>query len=209
MHHRNRNQGKKAQKSHPQPFKRIDMSLAQAQQARQILDRIVGFELYPVVWQKVPGGKSAGRVQSPAVRLLVEREREIEAFEGSATFKVTAEFSVDGALMKAELPKRFDTEAEAQSFLEGLINATFTVSDVTTSPATRNPGPPFTTSTLQQEANSRLGFSAKATMGAAQKLYQEGKITYMRTDSVNLSSPALAQMTDYIKTEHVGLKENS
>jgi DNA topoisomerase-1 len=180
----------------------IDMSLVQAQQARQILDRIVGFELSPVVWQKVPGGKSAGRVQSPAVRLLVEREREIEAFEGSATFKVTAEFSVDGALMKAELPKRFDTEAEAQSFLEGLINATFTVSDVTTSPATRNPGPPFTTSTLQQEANSRLGFSAKATMGAAQKLYQEGKITYMRTDSVNLSSQALAQMTDYIKAEH-------
>jgi len=180
----------------------IDMSLVQAQQARQILDRIVGFELSPVVWQKVPGGKSAGRVQSPAVRLLVEREREIEAFEGSATFKVTAEFSVDGALMKAELPKRFDTEAEAQSFLESLINASFTVSDVTTSPATRNPGPPFTTSTLQQEANSRLGFSAKATMGAAQKLYQEGKITYMRTDSVNLSSQALAQMTDYIKAEH-------
>jgi len=180
----------------------IDMSLVQAQQARQILDRIVGFELSPVVWQKVPGGKSAGRVQSPAVRLLVEREREIEAFEGSATFKVTAEFSVDGALMKAELPKRFDTEAEAQSFLESLINASFTVSDVTTSPATRNPGPPFTTSTLQQEANSRLGFSAKATMGAAQKLYQEGKITYMRTDSVNLSSQALAQMTDYIKAKH-------
>ncbi len=180
----------------------IDMSLVQAQQARQILDRIVGFELSPVVWQKVPGGKSAGRVQSPAVRLLVEREREIEAFEGSATFKVTAEFSVDGALMKAELPKRFDTEAEAQSFLESLIDASFTVSDVTTSPATRNPGPPFTTSTLQQEANSRLGFSAKATMGAAQKLYQEGKITYMRTDSVNLSSQALAQMTDYIKAEH-------
>ncbi|HMS31644.1 MAG TPA: type I DNA topoisomerase, partial [Candidatus Saccharibacteria bacterium] len=180
----------------------IDMSLVQAQQARQILDRIVGFELSPVVWQKVPGGKSAGRVQSPAVRLLVEREREIEAFEGSATFKVTAEFSVNGALMKAELPKRFDTEAEAQSFLESLVSASFVVSDVTTSPATRNPGPPFTTSTLQQEANSRLGFSAKATMGAAQKLYQEGKITYMRTDSVNLSSQALAQMTDYIKAEH-------
>ncbi len=179
----------------------VDMSLVQAQQARQILDRLVGFELSPVVWQKVPGGKSAGRVQSPAVRLLVEREREIDAFAGSAVFKVTAEFSVAGAAMKAELPKRFETEEEAQAFLESLINASFTVSDVTTSPSTRNPGAPFTTSTLQQDANSRLGFSAKATMSAAQKLYQEGKITYMRTDSVNLSGQALAQMTDYITSE--------
>lgn len=177
----------------------VDMSLVEAQQARQILDRLVGFELSPVVWQKVPGGKSAGRVQSPAVRLLVEREREIEAFEGSFQFKVTAEFTHDGDTFKAELPKRFDTEKEAQTFLESLKDATFTVSDVTTSPSTRNPGAPFTTSTLQQEANSRLGFSAKATMGAAQKLYQEGKITYMRTDSVNLSSQALGQMTSYIK----------
>lgn len=179
----------------------IDMNLVQAQQARQILDRIVGFELSPVVWQKVPGGKSAGRVQSPAVRLLVEREREIEAFEGSYTFKVTAEFTVNNQLMKAELPKRFDTEEEARKFLESLTNATFRVSDVSTSPATRNPSAPFTTSTLQQEANARLGFSAKATMSAAQKLYQEGKITYMRTDSVNLSSQALAQMTQYIKKQ--------
>jgi len=177
----------------------VDMSLVQAQQARQILDRIVGFELSPVVWQKVPGGKSAGRVQSPAVRLLVEREREIDAFEGSYTFKVTAEFSSKGGALRAELPERFKTEAEAQKFLESLLGATFTVSDVTTSPSSRNPGAPFTTSTLQQEANSRLGFSAKATMSSAQKLYQEGKITYMRTDSVNLSGQALSQMTDYIK----------
>jgi DNA topoisomerase I len=180
----------------------VDMSLVQAQQARQILDRIVGFELSPVVWQKVPGGKSAGRVQSPAVRLLVEREREIDGFEGSATFKVTAEFNVEGADMKAELPHKFKTEPEAQLFLESLIDATFTVSNVTTSPSTRNPGAPFTTSTLQQDANSRLGFSAKATMSAAQKLYQEGKITYMRTDSVNLSGQAIASASEFIKSEY-------
>ncbi len=177
----------------------IDMDLVQAQQARQILDRLVGFELSPVVWRKVPGGKSAGRVQSPAVRLLVEREREIEAFNGSFSFKVVAEFTYNGEIIKAELPNRFDTEAEAQTFLESLINSTFVVSDVTTSPATRNPAAPFTTSTLQQDANSRLGFSARATMSSAQKLYQEGKITYMRTDSVNLSGQAIAMATDYIK----------
>ncbi len=180
----------------------IDMQLVEAQQARQILDRIVGFELSPVVWQKVPGGKSAGRVQSPAVRLLVEREREIRKFEGSASYKVTVELKVKGATMKAELPKKFGTEEEAHKFLESLIGSTFTISNVSTSPGTRNPGPPFTTSTLQQEANSRLGFSAKATMGAAQKLYQEGKITYMRTDSVNLSKQALAQITDYVTTTY-------
>jgi DNA topoisomerase-1 len=181
----------------------VDMALVEAQQARQVLDRLVGFELSPVVWQKVPGGKSAGRVQSPAVRLIVEREREIEAFEGSATYKVTAEFTLtDKTIMKAELPQRFDTEAEAHKFLGSLIGATFTVSDITTSPSTRNPGAPFTTSTLQQEANSRLGFGSRATMASAQRLYQEGKITYMRTDSVNLSSQALAQMTEYIKGEY-------
>jgi DNA topoisomerase-1 len=179
----------------------VDMNLVQAQQARQILDRLVGFELSPVVWQKVPGGKSAGRVQSPAVRLLVEREREIQAFESTFSFRVSAIFSAGGQELKAELPQRFDTEDEARKFLESLQGATFSVSNVTTSPATRNPGPPFTTSSLQQEANSRLGFGAKATMGSAQKLYQEGKITYMRTDSVNLSGQALAQMSDYIKSE--------
>lgn len=179
----------------------VDMNLVQAQQARQILDRIVGFELSPVVWQKVPGGKSAGRVQSPAVRLLVEREREIEGFEGSFQFKVTAEFEHSGDVFKAELPKRFDTEDEAKAFLESLKDATFTVSDIVKSPGTRNPGAPYTTSTLQQDANTRLGFGSRATMAAAQKLYQEGKITYMRTDSVNLSKQSLAQMTEYIKGE--------
>lgn len=180
----------------------VDMNLVKAQQARQILDRIVGFELSPVVWQKVPGGKSAGRVQSPAVRLLVEREREIDAFEGSAQFKVIAEFTSGKDVLRAELPKKFDTEAETEAFLKSLIGAKFVVSDVTTSPGTRNPSAPFTTSTLQQEANSRLGFSAKATMGSAQKLYQEGKITYMRTDSVNMSNQALGQITQYIKSQY-------
>jgi len=178
----------------------VDMELVQAQQARQILDRLVGFELSPVIWQKVPGGKSAGRVQSPAVRLLVEREREIQGFEGSFQFKVTAEFIQSGETVKAELPQKFKTEEEAQAFLASLINATFSVSDVTTSPGTRNPGAPFTTSTLQQEANSKLGFGARATMSSAQKLYQEGKITYMRTDSNTLSGQAIAAAADYIKS---------
>ena len=179
----------------------VDMQLVQAQQARQILDRLVGFELSPVVWQKVPGGKSAGRVQSPAVRLLVDREREIQKFEGSFTFKITAEFIHDGQLIESELPNRFDTEAEAQKFLESLGNAEFSVSNVTKTPGTRNPGAPFTTSTLQQEANSKLGFGARATMSSAQKLYQEGKITYMRTDSVNLSGQAIAAAKDFITSK--------
>ncbi len=176
----------------------VDMELVQAQQARQILDRLVGFELSPVIWQKVPGGKSAGRVQSPAVRLLVEREREIDAFSSKATFKVTAEFIHDGQTVKAELTQRFDSEEAAQAFLESIKDASFTVSKVATSPGTRNPGAPFTTSTLQQEANSKLGFGARATMSSAQKLYQEGKITYMRTDSMTLSGQAIAAAADYI-----------
>lgn len=179
----------------------VDMQLVQAQQARQILDRLVGFELSPVVWQKVPGGKSAGRVQSPAVRLLVEREREIQGFEGSFQFKVTAEFTHQGAVVKAELPQRFGTEQEAHDFLAQLAGANFTVSNVTTSPGTRNPGAPFTTSTLQQEANAKLGFGSRATMSSAQKLYQAGKITYMRTDSTVLSKQALAATADYITGE--------
>ena len=177
----------------------VDMKLVEAQQARQILDRIVGFELSPVVWQKVPGGKSAGRVQSPAVRLLVEREHEIEAFAGSSQFKVTAIFAAGGQELKAELKQRFDSEDAARAFLESLASATFTVIDISTSPSSRNPAAPFTTSTLQQEANSKLGMGSRATMASAQKLYQEGRITYMRTDSVNLSSQAIAASADYIK----------
>ncbi|AJA06390.1 DNA topoisomerase I [Candidatus Nanosynbacter lyticus] len=177
----------------------VDMNLVQAQQARQILDRLVGFELSPVVWQKVPGGKSAGRVQSPAVRLLVEREREIMRFEGSSQFKVTAIFIHDNQEFKAELNQKFDSEAAAHEFLTSLKPATFTVSDISKTPGTRNPAAPFTTSTLQQEANAKLGFSSKATMASAQRLYQDGKITYMRTDSVNLSGQAIASATDFIK----------
>lgn len=177
----------------------VDMKLVEAQQARQILDRIVGFELSPVVWQKVPGGKSAGRVQSPAVRLLVEREREIDAFAGSSQFKVTAIFAAGKQELKAELKQRFDSEDAARAFLESLASATFTVTDISTSPSSRNPAAPFTTSTLQQEANSKLGMGSRATMASAQKLYQEGRITYMRTDSVNLSSQAIAASADYIK----------
>lgn len=177
----------------------VDMKLVEAQQARQILDRIVGFELSPVVWQKVPGGKSAGRVQSPAVRLLVEREHEIDAFAGSSQFKVTAIFAAGKQELKAELKQRFDSEDTARAFLESLAGATFTVTDISTSPSSRNPAAPFTTSTLQQEANSKLGMGSRATMASAQKLYQEGRITYMRTDSVNLSSQAIAASADYIK----------
>ncbi|MCD1275888.1 MAG: type I DNA topoisomerase [Candidatus Nanogingivalaceae bacterium] len=177
----------------------VDMKLVEAQQARQILDRIVGFELSPVVWQKVPGGKSAGRVQSPAVRLLVEREHEIDAFASSSQFKVTAIFAAGGQELKAELKQRFDSEEEARTFLESLAGATFTVANISTSPSSRNPAAPFTTSTLQQEANSKLGMGSRATMASAQKLYQEGRITYMRTDSVNLSGQAIAASADYIK----------
>ena len=177
----------------------VDMKLVEAQQARQILDRIVGFELSPVVWQKVPGGKSAGRVQSPAVRLLVEREHEIDAFAGSSQFKVTAIFAAGKQELKADLKQRFDSEDAARAFLESLASATFTVTDISTSPSSRNPAAPFTTSTLQQEANSKLGMGSRATMASAQKLYQEGRITYMRTDSVNLSSQAIAASADYIK----------
>lgn len=180
----------------------VDMHLVEAQQARQILDRLVGFELSPVVWQKVPGGKSAGRVQSPAVRLLVEREREIEQFEGSFTFRVVAEFSHNGMNVRAELPQKFKTEEEARTFLSSLKDATFSVADVTKNPGTRNPGAPFTTSTLQQDANAKLGFGSKATMASAQKLYQEGRITYMRTDSTVLSAQAITSAKDFITSAY-------
>jgi len=176
----------------------VDMHIVEAQQARQILDRIVGFELSPVVWKKVPGGKSAGRVQSPAVRLLVEREREIESFEGSYQFKITATFATSEGELKTELSERFDTEEEAQKFLESLKGASYSVTEVQVSPGTRNPGAPFTTSTLQQDANSKLGFGSKATMSSAQRLYQNGHITYMRTDSVFLSGQSIAAAKSFI-----------
>ena len=176
----------------------VDMKLVEAQQARQILDRIVGFELSPVVWQKVPGGKSAGRVQSPAVRLLVEREREIESFEGSYQFRVSAVFESEGEAFKAELDQRFDSETDAKNFLQSLKNASYSVANITVAPGVRNPGPPFTTSTLQQDANAKLGFGSKATMSSAQRLYQNGHITYMRTDSVFLSGQYIASSQAFI-----------
>lgn len=175
----------------------VNMDLVNAQQARRILDRLVGFELSPVLWKKVKPALSAGRVQSVAVRLIVEREREIIAFDSTPYFRVVAQFhAADGSdktLFKAELPARFETEEQAREFLEKCVGATFTVAKAEEKPAQRFPAPPFTTSTLQQEAGRKLGMSVSQTMSVAQHLYEQGLITYMRTDSVNLSKQALAQ----------------
>ncbi|NCP89767.1 MAG: type I DNA topoisomerase [Flavobacteriales bacterium] len=169
----------------------IDYNLVDAQQARRVLDRIVGYELSPVLWRKVKGGLSAGRVQSVSVRLIVEREREIQEFKSVASFRIDAEFSNEaGQSFKAKLPKTFSTQAEAYKFLESNINATFKVSELEKKPAKKSPAAPFTTSTLQQEASRKLYFSVSKTMTMAQRLYESGLITYMRTDSVNLSNEA-------------------
>ena len=180
----------------------VNMDLVNAQQARRILDRLVGFELSPVLWKKVRPSLSAGRVQSVAVRLIVEREREIIAFRPSPYFRVVAQFHTTGAeektLFKAEIPTRFETAAEAEAFLGSCIGATFTVARVEKKPAQRYPAPPFTTSTLQQEAGRKLGMSVSQTMSVAQHLYEQGLITYMRTDSVNLSQQALAQCKEEV-----------
>ena len=170
----------------------IDIDLVNAQQARRVLDRIVGFELSPILWKKIKPSLSAGRVQSVAVRLIVDREREIQNFKAESNYKIVALFTdTNGVELKAELSKRFASKKEAQDFLEKCKDASFTVSDVVTKPAKRTPAPPFTTSTLQQEAARKLGYSVSQTMMIAQKLYESGKITYMRTDSVNLSNLAL------------------
>jgi len=171
--------------------RKVDINLVNAQQARRVLDRLVGFELSPVLWKKVKPKLSAGRVQSVAVRLIVEREREIEDFVSKSSYRVSAIFSTEMGNFKAELSKRFDVEEEAREFLERCINAAFKVSSLEQKPATKSPAPPFTTSTLQQEASRKLGFSVSQTMTIAQRLYESGKITYMRTDSVNLSDTAL------------------
>ena len=176
--------------------RQIDLNLVDAQQARRILDRIVGFELSPVLWRKVKPALSAGRVQSVAVRLIAEREREIQAFHSEAAYRVTAVFPVpdaNGKLveMKAELEHRFKAKEEARRFLESCKDATFTIRDIATRPLKKSPAPPFTTSTLQQEAARKLGFSVAQTMMVAQSLYESGHITYMRTDSVNLSELAI------------------
>jgi DNA topoisomerase I len=171
--------------------RKIDYNLVNAQQARRVLDRLVGFELSPVLWKKVKPSLSAGRVQSVAVRLIVEREREVNKFKAEAAFKIVALFGKGKEAFKAELPERFAKQDDAEKFLTDCINAEFKISSLETKPAKRSPAAPFTTSTLQQEASRKLGFSVLRTMTVAQKLYESGKITYMRTDSVNLSDTAL------------------
>ncbi|WP_081210479.1 type I DNA topoisomerase [Salegentibacter sediminis] len=169
----------------------INYNLVNAQQARRVLDRLVGYELSPVLWRKVKGGLSAGRVQSVAVRLIVERERDIQNFTPEGSFRIDAEFSTeDGKSFKAKLPKNFDTKEEAEAFLKENLGANFKVAELTTKPAKKSPAPPFTTSTLQQESARKLYFSVSKTMTMAQRLYEAGHITYMRTDSVNLSDDA-------------------
>ncbi len=171
--------------------RKIDYDLVDAQQARRVLDRIVGYELSPVLWRKVKGGLSAGRVQSVSVRLIVEREREIQSFKAEASYRIDAEFSNQaGQSFKAKLPKTIKTKAEALAFLNENTNTTFKVSNLEKKPAKKSPAAPFTTSTLQQEASRKLYFSVSKTMTMAQRLYEAGLITYMRTDSVNLSDEA-------------------
>ncbi len=171
--------------------RKIDYNLVNAQQARRVLDRLVGFELSPVLWKKVKPSLSAGRVQSVAVRLIVDREREINKFTAEAAFKIVAIFGKGKEAFKAELPERYAKQEDAEKFLSDCIKAEFNISSLETKPAKRSPAAPFTTSTLQQEASRKLGFSVARTMQVAQKLYEAGKITYMRTDSVNLSETAL------------------
>ncbi len=179
--------------------RKVDMSLVNAQQARRVLDRIVGFKLSPVLWRKVKPNLSAGRVQSVAVRLIVEREREVQAFQSEASYRVNALLALpDGNQLKAELNRRFQTRAESEKFLDAVKDATLTIDDIQTRPVHRTPAPPFTTSTLQQEAAHKLGFPVSQTMMVAQRLYENGYITYMRTDSVNLSKLALGTSRDVI-----------
>jgi len=177
----------------------VDLHLVDAQQARRVLDRLVGYELSPVLWKKVRAGLSAGRVQSVAVRLIVEREREIDAFNAESSFKVTTDFKAGKDEVPAELTTKFTNEKEAKSFLEDCIKSTFTVDSIIKKPGSRSPSTPFTTSTLQQEASRKLGFSVRQTMSVAQRLYESGHITYMRTDSTTLSVQALNAAESYIK----------
>ena len=171
----------------------VDQNLVNAQQARRVLDRLVGFELSPVLWKKVKPGLSAGRVQSVAVRLVVEREREVANHLSASAYRIVARFDAGrGAVLEAELPTRYKVRAEAEAFLERCVGATYQIASLDKKPGKRSPAAPFTTSTLQQEASRKLGFSVAQTMSVAQKLYEAGKISYMRTDSVNLSGEALA-----------------
>ncbi len=184
--------------------RKIDINLVNAQQARRVLDRIVGFKLSPVLWRKVKPALSAGRVQSVAVRLIVEREREIQNFTGEDNYRVTAVFTTEhGAELKAELNQRFSTAEQAEKFLSSCLSAKYSIQEITTKPQKRTPAPPFTTSTLQQEAAHKLGFTVAQTMMVAQHLYESGRITYMRTDSVNLSTLCLGASKKVI-TEQMG-----
>ncbi|MEL6358328.1 MAG: type I DNA topoisomerase, partial [Bacteroidota bacterium] len=181
----------------------IDIALVDSQQARRVLDRLVGYDLSPILWKKIKRGLSAGRVQSVAVRLVVERERAIYAFQPVASFAITALFDLGNKkFLQAELPTRFKTEAEAHGFLAQCQDATFRVQNLEKKPAKRSPAPPFTTSTLQQEASSKLGYSVTRTMVLAQHLYEAGKISYMRTDSVNLSKEAVDGARQEIQTAY-------
>jgi DNA topoisomerase-1 len=181
----------------------INKHLVDAQQARRVLDRLVGYELSPILWRKVKGGLSAGRVQSVSVRILVEREREIEAFNPVASYKIQAVFTtIEGKAVKATTATAFETLAQAQAFLEQNIGASYRVSSIEKKPAKKSPTAPFTTSTLQQEASRKLGFSVSRTMSNAQRLYESGHITYMRTDSVNLSKQALAEASEVITKQY-------
>ncbi|WP_017729828.1 type I DNA topoisomerase [Nafulsella turpanensis] len=181
----------------------IDLDLVHAQQARRVLDRLVGFELSPVLWKKIKRGLSAGRVQSVAVRLVVEREREIEQFESKSAFRVTAEFLLEGGkTLQAELGERFNTKEEAQAFLEKCVGASFTIDSLEKKPGKRTPAAPFTTSTLQQEASRKLGYSVSRTMSLAQRLYEAGKISYMRTDSTGLSDEAVQKASSEIRKSY-------
>jgi DNA topoisomerase-1 len=180
----------------------VDLKLVDAQQARRVLDRLVGYELSPVLWKKVRAGLSAGRVQSVAVRLIVEREREIRDHAAESSFRVIAIFTIDGQDLKAELASKLPVKDDARAFLEAAASALFTVEDIATKPGSRNPGAPFTTSTLQQEAARRLGYSVKQTMTLAQRLYESGKITYMRTDSTTLSGFAINAAEEYINGQY-------
>ncbi len=194
---------KKAITSAIESPREIDYNLVNAQQARRILDRLVGYELSPVLWKKVKRGLSAGRVQSVAVRMVVEKEREIEAFKSATFFKVQAIFQLEkGKELKAELPEKFKTEEEAREFLEKCISKDFAIESLEKKPGTKKPAPPFTTSTLQQEASRKLGFSVAQTMTVAQRLYESGKITYMRTDSLNLSDDARSAAKKEITTQY-------
>jgi DNA topoisomerase-1 len=177
----------------------IDMHLVDAQQARRILDRLVGFELSPILWKKVKPSLSAGRVQSVSVRLIVEREREVNDFQSSSAYRVIGVFqSVKGGIFKAELSTRYKNYEQALEFVKHCIGADFKVDNLEVKPSKKSPAAPFTTSTLQQEASRKLGFSVAQTMSVAQRLYESGKITYMRTDSTNLSQLALDAIEEEI-----------